>query len=546
MSAVWFGVTVVWPVGPAWLLWAAIPLSGALTSAAFGSVSRNPRLGAPTRRFWRRLAPAPAVIAAGQMAQAADVLAHPGGRDSYTGPWMLILGACALIIVIVAVVRLPTGTGRPGAAALVALDAGTVALAAAVFGWHFGTRHALGAGLTPQLLVSLALTVLAVLTVFALAKAVMSEYSAIDGRGLRLLASAAVLGAFAPMLQPLAAMAGDRLFVAQVQIPLVLWLGAKAAEAQWRPVPRAGFRKRPYSMLPYAAVAAVDGLLLVTAWQRSADMVAVAFTAVALTGMVAYRQMTALRENSRLLGELDHAATHDALTGLANRALFQRRLAQSLQPTAPPEHTDDKRTNDKPTDDKRLTDGPMDNERTAGERMDERTDYERADEKQASNGRTGGGRTGDGRADGRRPVSERASAVHVALLDLDGFKQVNDTFGHEAGDLLLTRVAEVLTAAIRPGDTAARLGGDEFVLVLPGTTEAEAAAVADRVLAGLDGPVIVEGQPLRVRASVGIAGGTAGDDPVDLLRRADTAMYAAKRIPGSAHLLHDNDSAAAA
>ncbi|MEU8657146.1 diguanylate cyclase domain-containing protein [Actinoplanes philippinensis] len=532
VSAVWFGVTVVWPVGPAWLLWAAIPLSGVLASAAFGSVSRNPSLGAPTRRFWRRLAPAPTVIAAGQMAQAADVLAHPGGRDSYTGPWMLILGACALIIVIVAVVRLPTGAGRPGAAALVALDAGTVALAAAVFGWHFGTRHALRAGLTPQLLVSLALTVLAVLTVFALAKAVMSEYSAIDGRGLRLLASAAVLGAFAPMLQPLAAMAGDRLFVAQVQIPLVLWLGAKAAEAQWRPVPRAGFRKRPYSMLPYAAVAAVDGLLLVTAWQGSDDMVAVAFTAVALTGMVAYRQMTALRENSRLLGELDHAATHDALTGLANRALFQRRLAHALQPTATTEHTDAERM-----DAKQASDGRTGEEQTGAERTSDGRTAEK---------RTSEGRAGDGRADGKRAGAERASAVHVALLDLDGFKQVNDTFGHEAGDLLLTRVAEVLTAAIRPGDTAARLGGDEFVLVLPGTTEAEAAAVADRVLAGLDGPVIVEGRPLRVRASIGIAGGTAGDVPADLLRRADTAMYAAKRIPGSAHLLHANDSAAAA
>jgi diguanylate cyclase (GGDEF)-like protein len=474
-SVVWFAVTVVRPVGPAWLLWVSIPLAGLLASAAFGSVSRSPGLPGPTRRFWRHLTPVPALIAAGQTAQAVDVLMHPGGRTSYTGSLMLIFSGGALLVVVHALIRLPSGAARVGSAALVALDAATVALAVALFAWHFGTRRALLAGVSPLVLVSLALTVLTVLMVFALARAIMSDYSAIDAQGLRLLAAGGVLGALAPMLQPVVAAAGDRLFVAQVQIPLVLWLAARAAEAQWRAEPRVKFRKRPFSPLPYVAVAAVDGLLLVNAWQGSDDMVAVAFTAVALTGMVAYRQMTALRENSHLVARLNHAATHDALTGLANRALFQTRLTAALEPA---------------------------------------------------------GTTG-------RPV-------HVALLDLDGFKEVNDTFGHEAGDLLLTRVASALTAAARPGDTVARLGGDEFVLVLPGTTGAEAAALVERVLAGLHDPVAVDGRPLDIRASIGIVGGAGGDDAADLLRRADAAMYAAKRIPGSAYLFHDTNSAAAA
>jgi diguanylate cyclase (GGDEF)-like protein len=296
--------------------------------------------------------------------------------------------------------------------------------------------------------------VLAVLTVFALAKAVMSNYSAIDKRGLRLLAAA-----------------GDRLFVAQVEIPLVMWFAAKAAEAQRQAVPRVKVHRRPYSVLPYVAVAAVDGLLLVNAWQGSEDMVAVAFTAVALTGVVVYRQMTALRENTRLVERLDHAASHDALTGLANRALFQRRLAESL-----------------------------------GE----------------------------------------PGATHVALLDLDGFKEINDTYGHEAGDLLLTRAGAALSAAIGPDDTAAWLGGDEFVLVLPGSTVAETSAAAERVLAGLREPVPVGGRSLHIRASIGIAGGTVGVDPADLLHTADTTMYAAERVPGSAYLHHEYDSAVAA
>ena len=466
VAAALFVVTMVHPAGPAWLLWATIPASGPLVSAAFRSVSRNPALPAPTRRFWWHLTPVPVLVAAGQTAQAADVLTNPGVRTSYTGPGMLIFDALALMCLIHALVRLPVGDSRPGAGARVALDAGTVALAAAVFIWHFGTRQALAAGMTPELIVSLALSVLAILSVFALAKAVISDYSAINSRGLRMLAVCVLVGTLTPMLQPVVAAIDERLFMAQLYLPLIFMLAARAAEAQWRSrAPRARFTKRPYSVLPYAAVAAVDALLLVTAWRDGEDLVAVAFTAVALTGLVAVRQMTALRDNSRLLDQLDHQASHDTLTGLANRALFQRRLGQLCD---------------------------------------------------------------DGGA-------------HVALLDLDGFKAVNDTFGHEAGDLVLTRVAAALSGAVRPGDTAARLGGDEFVLLLPASSCAEAAAVADRVLAGLDAPVPVGGERLRIRASIGIACG----DAAGLLRKADTAMYAAKRVAGSKHL-HDKDSVLAA
>ncbi|MFC4069485.1 diguanylate cyclase domain-containing protein [Actinoplanes subglobosus] len=559
VAAVWFAVTMVRPVGPSWLLWAAIAPAGLLASAAFGSVSRNPGLPGPTRRFWRHLAPAPALTAAGQMAQAVDVLTHPGGRTSYTGTLMLIFSGLALLTLVHALGRLPVGANRAGGALLVALDAGTVALAAAVFSWHFGTRQALHAGMTSDVLVSLVLTVLAVLTVFALAKAVMSDYSAIDGRGLRLLAAGTVLGALAPMLQPLVAAAGDRLFVAQVQIPLVLWLAARAAEEQWRSEgPRVKYRRRPYSVLPYAAVAAVDGLLLVAAWQGSDDMVAVAFTAVALTAVVAYRQMTALRENSRLVARLDHAASHDALTGLANRALFQRRLTAALEDSRATATPQDNPATATPQDNpatatpqnSRATATPQNSRATATPQLSRPEVAAGAAGEQTAGGGRGSGSSGSGSSgsgsSGSGSGSGSGGTVHVALLDLDRFKEINDTFGHEAGDLLLTRVASALTAAIRPGDTAARLGGDEFVLVLPGTTGAEAAALVDRALDGLQDPVLVAGQELYICASIGIAAGRAGDDAAEVLRRADDAMYAAKRVPGSAYLIHDNDSAVAA
>ena len=126
--------------------------------------------------------------------------------------------------------------------------------------------------------------------------------------------------------------------------------------------------------------------------------------------------------------------------------------------------------------------------------------------------------------------------VTVLFCDLDGFKAVNDTHGHAAGDQVLAEVARRLSAAVRPGDTVARLGGDEFVLLCPGAQTAEAAAaIATRVEHALREPVrLAGGATARVGVSVGVAvSGVAvpGADerPEDLLTRADEGMYAVKQ-----------------
>ena len=115
------------------------------------------------------------------------------------------------------------------------------------------------------------------------------------------------------------------------------------------------------------------------------------------------------------------------------------------------------------------------------------------------------------------------------LLDLDRFKLVNDSWGHTAGDKVLTAVAGRLYAAVRAADTVARFGGDEFVVVREGIGGAwEAARFGERLAQAVDGSLQLEGAEIFVSASLGIAVGESGDSAEALLRDADTAMYTAK------------------
>ncbi|MCU7725259.1 bifunctional diguanylate cyclase/phosphodiesterase [Actinoplanes sp. KI2] len=118
----------------------------------------------------------------------------------------------------------------------------------------------------------------------------------------------------------------------------------------------------------------------------------------------------------------------------------------------------------------------------------------------------------------------------VILLDLDGFKGVNDTYGHAAGDELLRVAAERLNANVRGNDTVSRLGGDEFVVLLPRLTDDQIAdTVANRILRDLLQPLVVGDHVLSIRASAGIAFARGAEHDVDaILREADVALYQAK------------------
>ncbi|MEA2485603.1 MAG: hypothetical protein QOD46_714 [Actinomycetota bacterium] len=137
-----------------------------------------------------------------------------------------------------------------------------------------------------------------------------------------------------------------------------------------------------------------------------------------------------------------------------------------------------------------------------------------------------------------------AEPLTVLLFDLDGFKQVNDTFGHDAGDQLLRRVGKVFVEVTRPSDTLARLGGDEFGILLEGADSPRAVAVADRLLSRLAEPVPIGDRDFALGASIGIvvhAGGA--EESETLIRHADVALYAAKQDGRNRYKVFEDDMA---
>ncbi|MBU2240148.1 MAG: diguanylate cyclase [Gammaproteobacteria bacterium] len=124
--------------------------------------------------------------------------------------------------------------------------------------------------------------------------------------------------------------------------------------------------------------------------------------------------------------------------------------------------------------------------------------------------------------------------LSVLFIDIDGFKDINDGYGHAVGDLLLQQIAKRLGACVRKSDTVGRLGGDEFLIILNKTNAADSVTmVAEKIRAALSEAFIIEGSNLQVSASIGIARYPEnGKEPLDLMQSADRAMYQAKNHGG--------------
>ena len=128
------------------------------------------------------------------------------------------------------------------------------------------------------------------------------------------------------------------------------------------------------------------------------------------------------------------------------------------------------------------------------------------------------------------------------MLDIDGFKRVNDAYGHDAGDIVLRELAGVIAGIVRVEDIVARYGGEEFCVVVPGIPEGEAEGVAERVRGAIAGHRMPGGAGVGgVTVSVGVAHLSPEDELDTLLKRADAAMYAGKHAGGNMVWVADTD-----
>jgi diguanylate cyclase (GGDEF)-like protein len=126
-------------------------------------------------------------------------------------------------------------------------------------------------------------------------------------------------------------------------------------------------------------------------------------------------------------------------------------------------------------------------------------------------------------------AKETRAPLAVLFIDLDGFKKVNDTYGHHAGDSLLQQVAKRLSSSVREGDLVSRLAGDEFTIMLPNTEKSNAVNIATRILESLQQLFPIGDQDVSITPSIGLAMYPEhGNDAKSLIKNADAAMYQAK------------------
>jgi diguanylate cyclase (GGDEF)-like protein len=140
-------------------------------------------------------------------------------------------------------------------------------------------------------------------------------------------------------------------------------------------------------------------------------------------------------------------------------------------------------------------------------------------------------------------AKEANTVFSIMFLDLDGFKEVNDTLGHEAGDLLLKTVSQRLKECVRSNDIVARVAGDEFIILLPGVSHEQATKIAERVIETLQTPIVIGNSPVSVTTSIGISSYPIDGNEVKMLvKKADIAMYQAKRSGKNNYRIADENA----
>ncbi|MDQ1653759.1 MAG: hypothetical protein QOI35_2959, partial [Cryptosporangiaceae bacterium] len=525
------GVTLI----PEPLPWIPIPVVAALSAIACYQVAREALLPEDVQRFWRHVGLAVALVGAGGTLQAADLLM--GRPTEVLTPWTSAAYLASIGSFLWALFRLPVGVRNRPQRRTIWLDAWTVTVATGLFVYQLWIRTVIGAAVNAfQVWLSVLLLALVMVGILALTKITLTAAALLDRRALRALALSVLFSSICGSAEPLFT-SHEHINIAIAVIPVAAALVGLAAELQRLAVRGDDVRTstvvapRPFSVLPYLAVAAADVLLLAVA-ARSGDrtnMLTIGSGVAMITGLVVLRQLTALRENAVLVRRLD--------VGLADIRTQERRFRSLVQNTsdliavaaldgtltyvspgiqrvlgASAEdwigksawdaiHPDDRR----PVRDQLRRIAAVPEATTAFQlRLAHRDGGWRWAEVICVNLQDEPGVSGI--VFNARDVTEsrefqerlRHAATHdsltglanrvlfadrvhrsvttstaghqlsVVLIDLDNFKSINDTLGHTVGDALLVSAAQRLRSSLRLTDTVARLGGDEFAILLDG------------------------------------------------------------------------------
>ncbi|WP_159806093.1 GGDEF domain-containing protein [Cellulomonas citrea] len=452
-------------------------------------VWRDPAANGATRRIWRAFFGTGILYTASDLVQLVTMTVQPWSVDLATGvPGQQLLVYTGTGLALLAALVEPLRLGSPQARLRFWLDVGVVLVGVAALGVFVVpvSSSRTTSDTIAQFVVGPAAFSAIAFVVLKLAMSAERPFSATAGRILGLAAAGEAALALITMRVDLAQNL-TVIFAMTLTSNALLALAARLQRGA-PSIPTTQLPTGPHiTALPYLSMATINALLVwaLLADGRSGRTWMVLGAAIVGNVLVMTRQLLSLNESSWLLGELDRRLTelrealrqrdeltarladlayHDALTGLANRALFDQSLENAV------------------------------------EARRARTDLEPDD------------------------------LLTVLLVDLDGFKEVNDTYGHAVGDALLVAVSTRIQACVRRGDVVARFGGDEFCLLLESSPQ-DANDVADRIVEALGQPFDLGGLQVHVGASVGLASlDPCTRNGYDLVRRADAAMYSAKGL----------------
>ncbi|GEA86553.1 sensor domain-containing diguanylate cyclase [Cellulomonas cellasea] len=558
------------------------PLIATLAVVLCWRAARHPTTPAVARTVWRLTAAGMAFIAS----SIAVRLVTATGMSEVPAPVHTMLQVAGAILLAASIVRIPLGLRTRAQKAELALDVATLVVAAGVLMWHLVVTFA-GGEITRSTVSHVAPVMApALMAVLLAAKAALAGSGVVPRRALYLRAVSALVGGFGSAVGVLLLSVRPDVDVQLVLNPIASVTIALSAHLQIVDAERTGApapRSRTFSTLPYVAVVAVAALLVRTSVEDAPDRLVVVAAAVTLTALVIVRQLLAFQQNAALLSVIGtHERQFRLLVQNSSDIVTITEPGGTIRYVSPsvlrvlgrdPDallgrhvldlaHPDDHRvaraavgsvaatSGAAATYEMRLrhadgswrwleivasnlvhepsVEGWVSNARDVTEtrEVQERLSHQATHD--ALTGLANRVLFGD-RVQAAVTSAAPGERLSLVLVDLDDFKSVNDTLGHAVGDGLLVEVAERMRAALRTTDTVARLGGDEFAILLTGLDRDAVDAVLVRIVDALLAPVEVDRHRLVVRASFGVVEGVRGDDPAELLRQADIAMYEAKR-----------------